>query len=342
MIKLIKKILPSYFISFIKYIYPYFKRKKARYIFKKMYKLDMLRYLKYSRTLSNDTSDKMLGAIVLQYHVLEKGLTMPETRPGFGNDRVIALCKSCLIYIEKYGNDDKQLKHAIGVLLEYEDYHLSINYKLNDEVLAMLRQLKNLNTEGLKKTSQIKKTKVEYFNDVNSSFDKFSNSRASVRNYTKENISLEQIQSALELARNTPSACNRQTWRTYIYTDKIKIGKILEAQGGNRGFGHLTNKLIIVTGELGVFCYTNERNQVFIDGGMYAMNLLYALHYNEIAACIMNCSFDYNKELEIKEMADIRNSEVLIAMVACGIPPDEFKIAISPRYKLEKTNTVIN
>jgi len=98
----------------------------------------------------------------------------------------------------------------------------------------------------------------------------------------------------------------------------------------------------MLTGELGVFGYSNERNQVFIDCGMYAMNLLYALHYNEIAACIMNCSFDYDKEQEIKNISQIGESEVLIAMVSCGIAPTEFKIATSPRYSLIKTNKLIN
>ncbi len=307
-----------------------------------MYRQDMLRYLKHSRTLGVSNPEKMLGAIVLQYHVIEKGLTMPESRPGFGQNRIISLCKSCLMYIEKYGVDDEQVKHAIGVLLEYEDHHAKVNYKLEDEVLNSIWHLKKLKIDSLIKTSQIEKTKKTYFKDIKSSFDKFSNSRASIRNYSKENLPFERIQYALELVRNTPSACNRQTWRTYVYTDKIKIGKILKAQGGNRGFGHLTNKLIIITGELGVFCNTNERNQVFIDCGMYSMNLLYALHYNEIAACVMNCSFDYQKEQEIKELAEIKESEVLITMVACGEAPDIFKITVSHRYSLFKTNKLIN
>ena len=57
-----------------------------------------------------------------------------------------------------------------------------------------------------------------------------------------------------------------------MYTNKNQIAKILEVQGGNRGFGHLANRLIIITSEVGVFTGVAERNQVYIDGGMYARN----------------------------------------------------------------------
>lgn len=305
-----------------------------------MYKLDRQRYLRYSRSLNSDNSNKMIGAIVLQYHVVEKGLTMPETRLGFGKERIIALCRDCIRYIHQYGHSEEQLKHAIGVVLEYEQYHKNENYKLDSEVLASIGQLKQLSDNNVK-TAQILKTRKEYFASINNTFVEFSNSRSSIRNFTKEELPLKNIMNALELARNTPSACNRQSWRTYVFTDKSKAAVILEAQGGNRGFGHLSNKLIVITGELGVFGYTNERNQVFVDGGMYAMNLLYTLHANEVAACILNCSFDYKKEQEIKKLCNIKDSEVLIAMIALGVVPNEFKIAVSPRYSLDKTNTII-
>ena len=315
---------------------------KIRHIFKRMYLQDMRRYLKHSRTLGSENRVKMIGAIVLQYHVIEKGLTMPEPKPGFGQERIMSLCRDCIKYIEKYGRDDVQVNHAIGVVLEYEEFQKGNDFVLDEKVADLIVQLKNSNKGNAKKTKQISTTRTEYFKHNNSPFPEFSGSRSSVRNYIKEELPLIKLQKALEIARNTPSACNRQSWRTHIVLDKQIITGLLEAQGGNKGFGHLTDKLIIVTGELGLFCYTNERYQVYIDGGMYAMNLLYALHSNEIAACIMNCSFDYDKEQYIKQFSNIKESEVLIAMIACGIPPEEFKIAASPRYGIDSTNTYLS
>jgi nitroreductase len=340
--KLASQILPICIISKLRKIYKSLRRRQMQHIFIKMYKKDMLRYLKHSRTLGNDNPIKMIGEIILQYHVIEKGLTMPNIRLGFGRERIISLCQECLNYIEKYGQEDDQLKHAIGVLLEYEEYHENNHFILDKDVKSIIGQLKILSKYSIEKTSQIQITNTEYFKHTNCTFQEFSNSRSSVRNFTEEDLPLIKIQKALELASNTPSACNRQSWRTYVFTDKQGIARLLEIQGGNRGFGHLTNKLILITGELGVFCSTNERHQVYTDGGIYAMNLLYALHFKEIASCILNCSFDYKKEEEIKKDFKIKESEVLIAMIACGVAPGEFKIAASPRYCIGKTNQIIN
>jgi nitroreductase len=339
--KIAKKILPKWLYSLFTRLFIIINKYQIRYKFIQVYKKDRNRYLKYSRTYNTNTSTKLIGAIIQQYHVLEKGLTMSETRLGFGQERIKPLCNACIRYIKDYGYENEQIRHAIGVLQEYKEYHKSHDFILKSKVISSIENLENFVKEIFLPTSQVQESKNIYFEHINSSFPDFSNSRASVRNYTKEEVSLESIKDALNLARNTPSACNRQSWRTYVYLNKQMIGKILEAQGGNRGFGHLTNKLIIISGELAVFCNTNERNQVFIDGGMYAMNLLYALHSNQIATCIMNCSFDFEKELEIKKLSQIKESEVLIAMIACGIAPDKFMTTISLRNSLEYTNTII-
>jgi hypothetical protein len=52
----------------------------------------------------------------------------------------------------------------------------------------------------------------------------------------------------------------------------------------------------VITAELGVFMNLDERNQAYTDGGMYAMNLLLALHHHQIAACPLNCSHSAAKD----------------------------------------------
>lgn len=303
---------------------------------------DSHRYYKYSACSSIDTSEKLIGKIIMHYHVIEKGLTMPDKRMGFGQDKVLALCNLCQEYINEYSVDDSQLAHAIGVLVEYKKMHDDASFSLSAVVLTAIESL--LVIYNAPSSSQIDISKEDYFKYVKSDFLLFSNSRSSVRNYTNDNIPLDRLLNSIELAKKTPSACNRQAWRSYIYTDKAKMNEILEIQGGNRGFGHLGNKLIVVAAELGVFSggdIGTEHNQAYIDGGMYAMNLLYALHYNEIACCILNCSNTKERDVKLRKVCKIKESEIFIAMIICGIPPTHFRIASSPRYECSKTNTII-
>lgn len=333
---IIKLILPSKVTSFLRRKLNYYRIKKD---LKVAYQYDLKRFSKYSYSFGIDSQQKLIGVIIRNNHVLEKGLTMPEIRLGFGKDLIICLSKHCIQYIEKYGTNEIQLIHAIGVILEYEDVHQKSNYTIDSEIAYWIGCLREKDA-SIAICSQRNVTKEEFFKYKESAFPLFANSRSSVRNYSDEDLPVERIIYALDIAKTTPSACNRQCWRTYVFSNKEQIIKILEVQGGNRGFGHLANKLIVITAEEGVFTNVEERHEAFIDGGMYAMNLLYVLHYQEVAACILNCSNTIEKDKALRSLCQIKNSEVFIAMIACGIPPNNFKIAVSKRYNLETTNTI--
>ena len=264
---------------------------------------------------------------------------MPNMRLGFGQQKLRDLITHCLNYISNYGLNEEQLTHAISVIHEYKDIHENNNYKLENETVNLINLLFS-KTQLSKGCSQKEIARDDYFKYSNANFSDFSNSRSSVRNYTNQVVPINLIINSIDLAKNTPSACNRQCWRTYVFSEEHKLNEILVLQGGNRGFGHLADKLIIITAEVGVFLSISERNEAYIDGGMYAMNLLYALHHNKIAACILNCSHDVEKDKKMREICNIKDSEVFIAMISCGYIPEKLKVALSKRYSINNTNTV--
>ncbi len=49
--------------------------------------------------------------------------------------------------------------------------------------------------------------------------------------------------------------------------------------------------------------------QCYIDGGIFLMNLLYALHFKNIAACPLHCALNLFKERKIKKMLGMKRSE---------------------------------
>jgi len=304
------------------------------------YYYDLKLYYKYSASMGLNNKTKLIARIIKLYHTIEKGLTMPEVRLGFGKKNLISLIELNNRYIRLYGNKDTQIQHSVAVVLEYKVFHKKKGYEIDDELIDLIdKQVAKMN--NLLASEQKKVTSKSYFQHTSSSFEEFSWSRASVRNYTNEDVSIDLLIKAVDIARNTPSVCNRQTAKAYIFSNKEKIQEILTLQGGNRGFGHLTNKLIVITAELGVFAELSERNQAFVDGGMFAMNMLYALHSKKIAACIMNCSHTYQKDLKMRKSTQIKKSEVFIAMISCGLTPDNFKIALSKRKNLDDYLTIL-
>lgn len=319
--KFIKESVPPFFI-FLKNAIP-------------VYYYDLVRFYKYSATNGVKNKKQLTGQIIKTYHVIEKGLSMPNTRFGFGKDPLNSLISLCSSFKERFGESDEQYQHAIGVIIEYEEFHKLHNHELDIEILKKIDKLKNDLSIAVLPGKQVEVGSNDYFKDSASDFVLFSNSRHSVRNYSEEEVPLSLIKQSISLVRNTPSACNRQTVRAYVYSDKTQIDDILAVQGGTRGFGHLANKLIIVTAELGVFIGLNERNQGYIDGGMFAMNLLYALHNSKIAACILNCSILPSKDMKLRTLTGIKESEVFIAMISCGYVPENFKLATSRRNNID-------
>lgn len=326
-------------LNFLLTVYRWKKSLKNAFVY------DLAQYYRFSEQKTGKSKDNLIGIIIRRYHSIEKGLTMCDRKLGFGQKNLIPLINDCILYIEKYGIDDDQLVQALSVIKEYRDLHRVSQYPLEGATNNSLSKLEKFFNVLLDSTDIVKHQKEfevdRYFDNVNNSFYHFSQSRMSIRNYSKADVKIECIQNALDLARFAPSACNRQSWRTYVFTDKNKINEILTLQGGNRGFGHLANKLLLITSERGLFAGASERNQAFIDGGIYAMNLLYSLHYYKIGACILNCSNSVEKDRKLRNLCQVKDSEVFIAFVACGIPPEKFEVTASVRYRVSKTNKFI-
>ena len=54
---------------------------------------------------------------------------------------------------------------------------------------------------------------------------------------------------------------------------------------GNAGFGDRVPLVLVITSDLQTFFAPEERNQAWIDGGMFAMSLVHALHSLGLASC---------------------------------------------------------
>lgn len=295
------------------------------------YLKDYLRYVKRSGVFHfiSNNQEKALGNIIADYHVVEKGLTMPETRLGFGKKKIEKLINHCNDYLKKYDTSHTQFKQAIAVLSEYVLFHKEKEFSLDSDLIEKIRFLED--AVEVKTSSQVKTTREEYFKDSKASFDLFSASRRSVRNYSDEEILDKEILDSVAIASKAPSSCNRQIYRVHVIKGKEKVGEILEIQGGNRGFGHLANRAIVITADL-AFCHgVYERNMAYVDGGIFAMNLLNGLHFNHILACPLNCYFSRRKDKKLRKLVPVKASEVFVVMMSCGKAKENFDIALSHR-----------
>lgn len=305
---------------------------------------DIQRYKKHSNGFLSPNREKiLLGKIIVTYHIIEKGLTMPDMRAGFGKDALLNLISLCNTYIEKQCNQqDDHFLHAVKLLNEYVRVHEEMGFALDEELVGKVRKL-SLRTNVSATCSQLGCENDEYFSHANSSFRDFAFSRHSIRNFIDKPVDRGLIMKAVEIAQKSPSSCNRQPNRVYILENKEQIQWLLESQKGNRGFGQLIDKVIVLTAETGVFNGFTERNEAFLNSGMYAMSLLYGLHYYKIGAVsLAYVRVSKLDDRKLRQICGIPDSEVVSMLIGCGHVPEKLSIASSPRYKVDKIVKVIS
>ena len=182
-------------------------------------------------------------------------------------------------------------------------------------------------------------SKDDFYKKSSKKFDDFSFSRKSIRDFSEEDISNDLIVKAIEISNNAPSVCNRQSCKNYIVQDKNIINNILALQGGFSGYEKNVKKIIILVSNKNYFFSIGERNQLYIDGGIYLMNLLYSLHFFNIAACPANWGKCVKDDKALRKFVDIPLNEQVICIIPIGIANNKIIYTHSKRREV-KENTV--
>lgn len=304
-----------------------------RWRMRKMFAYDRARFLRNSPHSREETKAGALASVIMTYHIVEKGLTMPDMRFGFGRDMILRLIAALNDFADKYGTEEPQFRVAVAVIAEYKKVHEDAGFVLDEERSRAISAL--LERVPVEPSHQIEMTRERYWAQLDAPFETFSASRHSVRNFSGT-VSIEQIRAAVALANNAPSACNRQYMRVHCVTDRDAVQKCLALQNGNRGFGHLADKLLVLTADLRAV-WGSERNDIFTNAGIYLMNLCYALHKNKVAHCMLNWSSPPPVDRALRNLLDIPDPETVIVLIACGDVPEKFRLASSPRKSAEET-----
>lgn len=298
------------------------------------YKYDMKRYARVSSALTKDYSQENFRALItMDYHRLEKGLALPEPRLRFGVDVLKRLQRNLPLYVSQYGHDD-MTDVAFNALRTYISYHAEhgIDFpELQAFIESASRPDGSCESGG---THDFTKQEV----DEATAFDttRFFMSRHSVRQFVQTPVDPEKIERAIRHAMESPSVCNRQSWRVHWYRKRERIDKLLTYQDGNRGFGHTVPELLIITSDMGAFTKTGERNQCWIDGGMFSMALVLALHAEGLGSCCLNWSVEAGRDASMRAEGGIPDAEAVMMMLAVGEIPDTLRVAQSPRRPLEQ------
>lgn len=300
------------------------------------YYYDAFRFCTHSSTFNvHMSSDALAARVVKEYHRIEKGLALPEPRPGFALDVVRSLI-AVVPALEAETGPCLATRGSRDALAAYLDWHERMGAELpqNDtqQLRAFLDTAPQDSAQGdgpLGGVVTLSRAEIAAATDID--YAQFVKTRYSVRQFTGAEVARDDIRTAVELALKTPRVCNRETRRVYAAHAPDARARLLGFQNGNRGFGHLAGAVLMITSDMRQFTDLGERNQCWIDGGMFAMSLAYALHAQGLGTCMLNWSAPFWRDRTMRKDLNIPDYEAVITMMAVGHLPESMDLAQSAR-----------
>ncbi|QBK77624.1 nitroreductase family protein [Myroides odoratimimus] len=308
---------------------------RIRILFLYNFYIDLRLYKKYSIVFGKKDLLQKEADLILNYHSLEKGMLFEDMKKGFAAYRISNLHKILKDHVVLKSIDRSQIRVGYEVMCKYYELHQDKGWDIDDIYTKEQYEFyKNILVGFYSNTFKgvYDFSKEEFYRNVkNSDFQEFAHSRKSVRDFTGEKIDSSIIEKVIELANTAPSVCNRQASNVYLVEDKQKIDSLLAIQGGFVGYTENVTQLLILTNDRKYYYTIGERNQLYIDGGIYLMNLLYALHYYEVGNCPANWGKEVSDDRKVLSIINIPESEKIICMIPIGKCKSNFRTTLSLR-----------
>lgn len=257
--------------------------------------------------------DRHEAVLTMDYHRIEKGLTLPEPRRPFG----LAVRDTMRSSIESRPSIEpapRYVEYAEDALASLERWneHGDVDDRIHPALKASSKQLSHEDA-------------LEFFH-----------SRNSIRNFDPNRAPTdEELRAGLELAQNTPSVCNRQGYRVHFYRDREQVEAILRIQNGATGFAGSVPCVGVVTARRALFVGPDERNQRWVDGGLFAMTLVWAFHALNVSTCMLNWALPGVSSARLRKVADIPDDEDIVVLIALGHAVEGARTARSEKRALD-------
>lgn len=293
-------------------------------------------------SLYDNNFDQISSRIIYNVHAIEKGLSRDEDmRLGFGKKALSELNDSLVMFEKKrYNKESFAYVEGRSIIQKYKKFHQE---KLFD--CSFMKEIVNDNFFDDREIYQEAGVKLirseDKINNSNKNFYELAQGRSSIREFSGKKIEKIKVVNALRNAEKTPSVCNRQGWKVFMIEDKEIIEQALILQKGFKGYKNLPEVLLAITVTNNAFLSPVERNEVFIDGGLFAMSVIYGLEYEGLAAVSLNAMMNSNDEKAVRKLLKINDSDQLILFVAIGSFNEETIVPISDRKKVESFLKVV-
>ena len=275
-------------------------------------------------------------------HRLEKGLIMRPRRDVFALDYIEETVKAYEAALEaaqngKRGLPAEQLQWTHDVLAEY--FAVTGSHPKIDPLRARFQRLPappRICDEPL----------VPYRRDLSQpppvsyeALAALAHRRRSVRWFLPKPVPRELIDKALEVAAQSPSACNRQPFVFRIFDEPELVRQVASIPYGVIGYEHQIPVIVVIVGQLRNFFDARDRHLIYIDSALAAMSFILALETLGLSSCCINWPDIPEREKKMAELLKLEPDERPVMLIALGWPDPEGMVPRSVKKPLKLLRT---
>ena len=293
---------------------------------------DARRFRKHSWMRKVQTEESRSARIMADAHFLEYGMALRAARPSFGLVRAERLAGDLL------DGGAKAAASEIGLRVLEKWAAFNAEAAVPAAVSHALQRVRIPMGSLSGGVETVTREAIQA--DAQLDFVRFVKARHSIRAFAPGSVSKDVIERAVAAAQQAPSSCNRQTCRAHIWTDPDMIEAVRKHQAGNRTFGHELAGIAVVTSDLRHWEHIGERYQAWVDGGLFAMTLAYALHAEGIGTCMLNWSVTREVDSGLRRAIGLGDEHLIIVLLGFGHLPESLSVCRSQRQPVETALSV--
>lgn len=199
---------------------------------------------------------------------------------SFSNEKLISMIgmeMHCFYYPED--NQVRSSDFLENLIWEAERRNLSYSENVKG-AKTFLEELKNQHKETTNEDVVVPVTSTNHFFEM-------AKCRKSIRKFSERKISKETIYQILNCAIESPSSCNRQSWRFLIINDSESLSFISKI----RRIAFLKNAPVVICVLIDKNLYADKKEldyTSYMDGAAAIMNIIYAAESLGISSCWVN------------------------------------------------------
>jgi hypothetical protein len=274
-------------------------------------------------------------------HSIEKGLSLPWSKGFFGEDKLNLIIKTYRSI--QYNDANRWIQDYTAKVCQAYLAHLNQHGQAPSEFIRSTNQFVNsiLDREmskSIKGESLVQEVgRIPQWN--HEQLISFFESRHSVRMFQKGLVPRKDLLAATRMAQSGPSACNRHPCKVHFVANGELMDKVLESQNGNRGFGTEFSHVAIVTFDLSSLLAPTERNQAWVEGGLFSMSLVLAFHAMGYGTCCLNWCADGGQEARLRATGIVNSRDCVVMLLGIGLLREDYTVAVSTRTDPEQVAT---